>query len=155
MLETIVTAVISSAITISLLAYFGRTWLEARLRGSIEHEYKKQFELFSRALDRKEKVELVAELMSEYMKTPHGELLSRDQRILLTTLSFKANLWLPPELAIELAKRLQNRPDAKTPFEVLLLARKHLIGDESISTDDITWWRPDQELRPPPVVTRL
>ena len=154
MYDAVVSGLLSSAITLAVLGFLGRTWIETRIKGSIEHEYKKQFELFSRELDQKDKIELVAELMAEYMKTPHGELVPREQRLLLTKLSFRASLWLPPELALELAKRLQNRPDAKSPFVIILLARRILIGDESITEDDITWWRPDQELRPPPVVAR-
>ncbi len=154
MWEAIVAALLSSAITITVVGLLGKSWLEARLKASIDHEYKKQFEIFTRELNRKEKVELVAELVAEYMKTPYGEKLDREQRLLLNKLSFKANLWLPGELAKELGKRLQNKKDAKSPFELILVARKLLIGEEGITQDDITWWEPGQETRPPPIVAR-
>jgi hypothetical protein len=154
MWEAIVAALVSSAVTSAVLGAIGKAWLESRLKASIEHEYKKQFEIFTRELNRKERVELVAELMAEYMKTPHGEKLERDQRLLLNKLSFKATLWLPAELAVELGKRLQNKKDAKSPFDLMLVARKLLIGEGGITADDITWWDPGQETRTPPVVAR-
>lgn len=140
MVETIVTAVLSSVVATSVIAFLGKTWLEARVKASIEHEYKKQFELFERELDRKEKVELVAELLAEYMRIPQGEDMPRDQRSLLNKLSFKTTLWLPPELAIELSKRLQNQPDAKSPFDLVLMARRVLIGDSALGPQYVTYW---------------
>ena len=63
--------------------------------------------------------------MAEFIKVPQGEPLPRDQRHLLNKLSFQATLWLPCELSmVELSKRLQNTRDAKTPFQIILLARQ-------------------------------
>jgi hypothetical protein len=152
MLEALGVAILSSALTVAVLVFVGKGWFEARVKASIEHEYKKQFEVFSRDLDRKEKVELVADLMAEFLKVPKGERLDREQRLLLTRLSFRASLWLPGELAIELSKRLQNGPDAKSPFEILLMARKLLIGDESLGVEHITHWEPALEVRGDPLL---
>lgn len=49
-------------------------------------------------------------------------------------------------------KRLQNKSDAKTPFELILIARRLLIGDESITTEDITYWEPSKETHPDPII---
>jgi hypothetical protein len=152
MAETIATSILVSLLTVAVLGYLARTWLEARLKASIEHEYKKQFELFQRELDQKQKVELVAEVLAEYIKTPYGETVPREQRTVLNKLSFQASLWLPAELAIELGKRLQNKPDAKTPFELILIARRLLIGDSSITIDDITVWGPSKETNADPIL---
>lgn len=152
MAETIATSILVSLFTVAALGYLARTWLEARLKASIEHEYKKQFELFQRELDQKQKVELVAEVLAEYTKTPYGETVPREQRTLLNKLSFQASLWLPAELAIELGKRLQNKPDAKTPFELILIARRLLIGDSSITVADITVWEPSKETNADPIL---
>ena len=151
MIEIISSSILASFCTVVILAFLGRTWLEARLKSSIEHEYKKQFELFQRELDQKQKVELVAELLAEYFKTPYGETVPREQRTLLNTLSFKASLWLPGELAIELGKILQNTNDAKSPFELILIARRLLIGDASISVSDITYWDATKEKHGDPI----
>ena len=150
MTETIFTAVLSSIIASSVIAFLAKSWIEARIRASIEYEYKRQFSLFERELDRKEKVELVAEVLAEYIKTPLSEPVSRDQRTLLNKLSFKTTLWLPTEVAIELSKRLQNQPDAKTLFDIVLMARRVLIGDDSLSPKDITYWGYDKEQSNPP-----
>lgn len=152
MLENFGISLLASFIAITILGFLGRTWLIARLRSSIEHEYKKQFELFQRELDQKQKVELVAELLAEYTKTPYGETVLREQRVLLNKLSFQASLWLPSELAIELGKRLQNKPDAKTPFELILIARRLLIGDSSITVSDITHWDATKEKVADPIL---
>ena len=152
MLETILTSVTASATATVIIGFLGKTWIQSRIKASIEHEYKKQFALFTRELDRKEKIELVAELIGEYMKTPLGEVMEREQRLLLNKLSFKATLWLPSDLAIELSKRLQNLPDAKSPFELVLMARKALLNDESLKPEHVTIWSLEKELRADPVL---
>lgn len=152
MTETIITAVLSSGVAAIVLAFLGRTWIVARVKASIEHEYKKQFELFQRDLDRKQKIELVAELVAEYMKTPQGETMPREQRHLLNKLSFQATLWLPAELAIELSKRLQNQKDAKSPFDLILLARRLLSEDTTLGPEHVTFWSPELEQRGDPVI---
>ena len=152
MIENIVSSILVSFITVAALGFLGRTWIEARLKASIEHEYKKQFELFQRELDQRQKVELVAELLAEYARIPYGETVPREQRTLLNKLSFQASLWLPSELAIELGKRLQNKPGAKSPFDLILIARRLLIGDTSITVGDVTWWEFSKEQRPDPII---
>jgi len=152
MLETILTAVLSSGVAVAAIAYLGRSWITARLKASIEHEYKQQFELFQRDLDRKQKIELVADLLAEYMKTPQGETMPREQRHLLNKLSFKATLWLPTELAIQLSKRIQNKHEAKRQIELVLLARQLLCNDSSLSPEHVTFWRPELEKKGDPVI---
>ena len=152
MLSYVLTSILSSGVAATVIAFLGKAWIEARIKGAIEHEYRKQFELFSRELDRKEKVEVVAHLLAEFMKVPKGEQMPRDQRLLLNKLSFVSTVWLPSTLAIELSKRLQNLPDAKSPFELLLLARKELIGDESLRVEHVTFWSPTLEQRGDPVI---
>lgn len=151
MLETIVTSAIASTLAFSIVAFMARKWVEARLKSSIEFEYKKQFELFQRQLDRHQKIELVAELLAEFIKIPAGEPLPRDHRHLLNKLSFQASLWLPSDLAIQLSKRLQNQPDAKSPFELILLARQLLTDDASLQLNDVTYWKVELEQRGDPV----
>ena len=152
MFESIFTSVLAAVATVSVLAFLGKSWITARLKASIEQEYKKQFEFFKRELDQKQKVELVADLLAEYMKTPHGETVTREQRTLLNKLSLQASLWLPSELAIELSKRLQNRPDAKTPFDIILIARRELTGDTTITGDHVTLWDAQREQKADPIL---
>lgn len=152
MFETILSSVVAAVATVSVLAFLGKSWIETRLKASIEQEYKKQFEFFKRELDQKQKVELVAELLAEYLKTPYGEPVTREQRTVLNKLSLQASLWLPSELAIELSKRLQNKPDATTPFDLILLARRELTGDTSIIGDHVTLWDTQREQVADPVL---
>ena len=154
MLETVLTAIVSSGIAAVVIGFLAKSWIEARVKSSIEHEYKKQFALFSRDLDRKDKIELVAHLLAEFIKIPQGEQLPRDQRILLNKLSFMSTIWLPPTLAIEVSKRLQNQPNAKNVFELMLMARKDLLGDESLTVEHVTVWSPALEQRGDPVLLR-
>jgi len=130
-----------------------RTWLAARITNSIKSEYDRQLEVYKRELDRKQKIELVSELLAEWIKHPKGEPVPKEQRTKLNKLSFQASLWLPKELAVELNKALQIRPDAKSIFEILLLARKQLLGDDSLTTDSVTFWKPELEQQGDPVLT--
>jgi hypothetical protein len=154
MLEVLAAAISSGAISAAVVVFLGRAWVDARIKGSIEHEYRKQLVLFQQELDRKTKVALVADLMAEFIKVPQGEPLPREQRHLLNKLSFQATLWLPPELAIELSKRLQNASGAKSPFEIILLARRLLTDDASLEPGHVTFWRSDLEQRGDPVLVR-
>lgn len=151
MFEAVISSVIASTLAFSIVVFMARKWIEARLKSSIEFEYKKQFELFQRQLDRQKKIELVAELMAEFIKIPAGEPLPRDHRHLLNKLSFQASLWLPSDLAIQLSKRLQNQPDAKSPFELILLARQQLTDDAPLQLNDVTFWKAELEQRGDPV----
>lgn len=152
MLESVLSSVLAAITTVAVLIFLGKSWIEARLKASIEQEYKKQFEFFKRELDQKQRVELVADLLAEYMKTPYGEPVTREQRTMLNKLSLQASLWLPSELAIELSKRLQNKPDAKTTFDLILIARRELTGDTSITVEHVTLWDMHREQKGDPVL---
>ncbi|HLD13801.1 MAG TPA: hypothetical protein VJB18_03710 [Burkholderiales bacterium] len=154
MFETILVVLGSGSVSAVVIVLLARTWVETRIKASIEHEYQKQFALFQLELERKQKVALVAELIAEFIKVPQGETLPREQRHALNKLSFQATLWLPRELAVELSKRLQNKPDAKSPFEIILLARKLLTDDATLAPEHVTFWRPDLEKRGDPVIVR-
>ncbi len=135
-------------------AFLAKTWIEARVAASIKHEYDQQLERYKRELDKRQKVELVAELFAEWIAVPRGEIVPKDRRTRMNQLSFAAAIWLPPNLVVEMSKALQLKPDAKSYFEVLLLARKELIGDESLKLEDITFWGADLETKSQPVIQR-
>ena len=145
MLESVLSAIFASVLVNGFILYLLKEWLATRLKSSIEAEYKKQHELFTRELDRKEKVELVSELLAEWIKVPAGENLEREYRTNLNKLSFQCTLWLPPKLSKELSLALQRNNDAKSIFDILLMARKELIDDQDIGTEHITYWGVDRE----------
>jgi hypothetical protein len=145
MLNLVLSSLIGGGVATALIIYFGRTWFEARLKAAIDFEYKKSFDLFQRQQNQKEKIEMVAELLAEYMRTPANEPVPRDQRVLLNKLSLRSSLWLPQDLALEIAKRLQNKPDALSPFELTLLARRKLTDDSSLTAEHVTIWGFEKE----------
>ena len=139
--------ILASSIGGGITAFLAKTWIEARVKASIEHEYAQQ-------LERYRKVELVAELFAEWIAVPVGEVVPKERRTRMNQLSFAASIWLPANIVREMSKRLQNQPGAKSYFEVLLLARKELLGDESLEAKDITFWDARLEKKGQPVIER-
>ena len=86
---------------------------------------------------------MVAELLAEWIQT---ETVTAEQRLILNKLSFKSALWLEKDLVVELSKCLQTKPDAKSTFDVVLFARKKLLGVSDLEVSDITYWKRDTEL---------
>jgi hypothetical protein len=143
-IETFLAAIAGTSIAGAIVAFLAKTWIEMRLKESIKHEYDQKLEQFKQELEasylEKQKIELVSELIAEWMANPPGEIFSKEYRTRLNRLSFQASLWLPTELAIELSKRLQNKPDAKTSWELILVARRLLTGDSSLGVEHVTFW---------------
>ncbi len=136
----------------TVVAFLAKAWIEARITASIRHEYDRQLELYRRELDKRQKVELLAELFAEWIAVPRGEVVPKDRRTRMNQLSFAASIWLPASVIVEMGKALQLKPGAKSYFEILLLARKELTGDESLKPEDITFWSADLEKKGQPVI---
>mgnify|MGYP005991065773 CR=1 FL=1 len=145
MFEIILSAVTASVVVNGIIVYTLKEWFATRLKYSIESEYRKQHELFTRELDRKEKVGLISELLAEWIRYPAGENLDNEYRTNLNKLSFECTLWLSPKLSKELALALQRKDEAKSIFEILIMARKELIGDQEIGTEHVTYWGQEKE----------
>ena len=146
----LLTSLLAGGVSGTIVAFLLKTWVEARVRGSIEHEYDRRLELFKRQLDERQKIGILSELLAEWISFPKEEQISDERRKVFNRLSFEATLWLPPKLAVELSKRLQNKSDAKNIFEILLLAREQLTGDTSLRTEHVTFWKPEFEKRGEP-----
>jgi hypothetical protein len=144
-------ALLGGATAGGVIVFLLKAWIEARVKSSIEHEYSQKLEVFRRELDQKQKVELMSELLAEWIAIPRGEPIPREKRTLLNRLSFQAALWLPPELAIELSKTIQLQPNAKSIFEIILLGRKVLTGDESLTPAHVTFWNANVEKKGDPL----
>ena len=155
-IETFFAAIAGTSLAGAIVVYLAKTWLETRLKESIKHEYDQKLEEFKQKLEasrlEKQKIELVSELIAVWMAYPQGEVFTKEHRTRLNQLSFQASLWLPGALAIELSKRLQNKPDAKSSWELILFARNLLTGDTSLSVGHVTFWAFDSEKRNPPSV---
>jgi hypothetical protein len=124
-------AVLAGAVGGSVVAFLAKTWIQARLVASIKHEYDQHLERYKRELDKRQKIELVAELFAEWIAVPKGEVVPKERRTRNT---------------------LQAKPGAKSYFDVLLLARKELAEDESLKAENITFWGADLEKKGQPVI---
>lgn len=144
MVEAFLAAVAGTSVAGTIVVFLAKSWFETRLKESIKHEYDQKLAQFKQELEerdlQKQKVELVSELIAEWMATQPGEVFTKERRARLNRLSFQVSLWLPADLAIELSKRLQHKPDAKTSWELILFARKLLIGDDSLEVEHVTFW---------------
>lgn len=149
MIEAFFAALVGTSIAGVIVTFLAKGWIETRLKESIKHEYDQKLARFRQELEEeqlaKQRIALVAELIAEWMANPPGEIFSKDYRTRLNRLSFQASLWLPADLAIELSKRLQNKPDAKTSWELVLFARRLLTGDQSLEIKHVTFWGPEFE----------
>ena len=119
-------AIISSVSTVSIIGILGflsKSWIQKRIQYSIKHEYDKKLSNIDHERDIQLKAELIADLLSEWI--------SKDidyQR--LNDLTFKAFLWLPPELANDLSNSLNHQKDAPDVRELIVKVRKHLLGQK-------------------------
>jgi hypothetical protein len=145
-------AVLAGAVGGSVVAFLAKTWIQARLVASIKHEYDQHLERYKRELDKRQKIELVAELFAEWIAVPKGEVVPKERRTRMNQLSFAAAIWLPSDLVVEMGNTLQAKPGAKSYFDVLLLARKELAEDESLKAENITFWGADLEKKGQPVI---
>lgn len=125
-----------TSVTFALIVFLVKEWLKS----SINAGYKKQHEVFIRDINRKNKIEIVSELLAEWIKNKPETNMSPEYRTRLNRLSFESTLWLSPSLSKELAKTLQLKNDAKNIFEILIMARKELIDDKELTPEDITFW---------------
>jgi hypothetical protein len=144
MVETFFAAVAGTSIAGTIIVFLAKGWIETRLKESIKHEYDQKLAHFRHELEEKsfekQKIELVSELIAEWMAYPPGDTFSKEYRTRLNRLSFQASLWLPADLAIELSKRLQHKPDAKTSWELILFARRLLTGNSALGVEHVTFW---------------
>lgn len=80
----------------------------------------------------RQRATLVGQLLAEWISLP-------DEQVRLNELAFEAFLWLPEDIARDLGDRLANRKEAPTNKELLVRARKHLLGEsDGLTTSDIT-----------------
>lgn len=123
-----------------LVGFLGKTWVENRVKASIDHEYAKSleqikdeiirdqarsFEELKRELQIRDRAAKIADLISEWYSWPE----SQKQLNLLT---FEAFLWLPDEILEDLSAVLSHSPGAPDVRQVLSKVRNHLIGETNL-----------------------
>ena len=96
-MEAFFAAVAGTTIAGTIIVFLAKSWIETRLKESIKHEYDQRLAQFKQELDEKQlerqKIELVSELIAEWMANPSGEIFSKEYRTRLNRLSFQASLW--------------------------------------------------------------
>lgn len=142
----IITILAGTGITATLFIWLAGKWIGSRIDSSIKHEYDKRKAEYESELRRRERAQLVAELLAEWMSTPPDDAMSPDQRKKLNKLSFEATLWLPEEIASELSQVLQHDPRAPNMFDLLLQVRTHLSGPHQLTIMNVTQWEREKEV---------
>lgn len=114
-----------------LFVYLAKLWIENKFK----LEFDKSLALFNNDLLIKQRSELIAELVAEWITMP------TDKRR-LNQLSFQAFLWLPKEIALDLSDTLSHQPDSKNIKEIISDVRVHLLGEyERIDSGEIISFR--------------
>lgn len=114
---------ISTALLIGALLFLSKIWIESRIASSVKHEYDIKLREHERQNEIRTRAELISELMAEWIST------EVDYKR-LNQLSFQAFLWLPDALAVDLSNTLSHKANAKNLRQIIVGARKHLLGAE-------------------------
>lgn len=110
-----------------LFIYLGKLWIDNK----IKLEFNKKLALFNNDLLIKQRSELIAELVSEWISFP-------DDTKKLNELTFQAFLWLPKNIALDLSNTLSHKADAKNIKDIISDVRVHLLGEnERVSPNEI------------------
>jgi hypothetical protein len=95
--------------------------------------YLKQMEDYRTELSTRAKAEIISSVFALWKQAPSPELKE------LNRLAWEATLWLPDDIALEVNKRLQNRPDAKDIKQILVDVKSLIHGQKSkLDPMDIT-----------------
>ncbi len=146
LIAEIITVLVGTGVAATLIVWLAGKWIGSRIDSSIKHEYDKRKIEYESELRRRERAQLVAELLAEWMSTLPDDAMSPDQRKKLNRLSFEATLWLPEEIATELSQVLQHDPRAPNMFDLLLRVRTHLSGSHQLTVWNVTQWEREKEV---------
>ena len=128
-----------SILCVFVLISINKEWLIARLTKSIEHEYATKLEEYKYQVEVKKKAELVAKLLAHWINSP-------EDKEELNRMTFECYLWLPDDLAKDLADLFAyERKEEVTVKAVLIKIRRHLNngakGYDKLNNDDLTHFR--------------
>lgn len=126
---------LSSCLVLFVL-WLCREWFITRLTQSIEHEYATKLEEYKYQIEVKRKAELVARLLAEWLR-------DSSDRFELNKMAFESYLWLPDDIARDLADLLaHDRDDEVSTKKVLIKVRRYLNDGnkdyKSLTSDDLT-----------------
>jgi hypothetical protein len=143
---TVIAALTGTTVAAAILAWLLSKWLGVRIESSIKYEYDRLKADRENDLKRRERAQLIAELLAEWLATGNGAPMTQAQRTKLNRLSFECTLWLPEDVAKELSRVLQHDPQAPNRFDLLLKVRALLSGPHSLTVKHITQWDSSKEL---------
>lgn len=137
-----------TTIAAAIVCAVAKAWMEKRIEFSVSHEYEKKLADYENALARAEAREqeqreiryrgaLIAELLSTWLagNSAAGGIADNEK---LNKLSFEAFLWLPENIAARLSDTLSHEPNALSVRDLIVLVRKHLLGDQdSLPAQDV------------------
>ena len=131
-------SIVTGGVGGAVVAFLLKTWIEVRLKSSIEHEYDKKLESLRFEIRTREQAAKIAELMAE-ARDGNVEL-PPERAKKINKLAWELSLWLPAETVRELSSHLCYTKGSKSMKEILVLVRKHILSN------------PDDDLKPEEIV---
>lgn len=116
-------AIISTSGVIALFLFLSRNWSERKIQYWVKFGYDKKLLKFEHDREIRLKAEVISDLLAEWLNKEVDY-----QKI--NELSFKAFLWLPEDIAIELSECLSKQDGAKDCREIISTIRKYLLGKD-------------------------
>jgi hypothetical protein len=123
----LLTSLLAGGVSGTIVAFLLKTWIEARLKASIEHEYDRKLEALRFEMRAREQAAKVAELMTE--ARDGSTELTPDPAKNINKLAWELSLWLPADTVRELISHLCYAEGSKTMKEVLVDVRKHILAN--------------------------
>lgn len=111
------------AFAIFQIVFFScKKFIESLIRSLVNNIYAKKLAKQKEDFDSRIKADILAELLGEWQSFPESTAKVR-------TLSYKAFLWLPSNIAEELSKLLSDKPDKKDIRTILSMGRQHILNN--------------------------
>jgi hypothetical protein len=145
------TSLLAGGVSGTIVAFLLKTWIEVRLKASVEHEYDKKLEAFRLEIRVREQAAKVAELFSEANEVDGP--LTPDRVKQLNRLSWELSLWLPADTVRDLTSHLCRAPGSKHMKDILISARKHILmnPDDDLRAEQIVHFAINSATTTPPV----
>lgn len=129
-----------SSCLVLLGLWLSREWLLIRLKDSIKHEYDKKLEEYKYEVEKRKKAEMVARLLAHWIAHPEPD---REQKKELNRQAFECYLWLPDDIAGNLADLLAHERQGEITVKTILIEiRKFLNKNDSnyskLTNQDLT-----------------
>lgn len=119
---------IAIVLIVNFVIYLIRVGFDTFYKGRINFGFSRKLAAEKEIADARVKAELVAELLGEWQSFP-------EETAKLRALSYKAFIWLPSQIAVELSKLLHGDNDAKSVRDIITMTRAHILKGK----DKLEW----------------